>query len=41
MLKHVPPGGSWVNMPVEIQKKYMGKSFYSSGGRRGMGRRIA
>ena len=28
-------------MPVEVQKKYMGKSFYSSGGRRGMGRRIA
>ncbi|GFN39999.1 MAG: DNA-methyltransferase 1 protein [Marine Group I thaumarchaeote] len=41
MLKHVPPGGSWVDMPVEIQKKYMGKSFYSSGGRRGMARRIA
>lgn len=41
MLKHVPPGGSWINMPVEVQKKYMGKSFYSTGGRRGMGRRIA
>ena len=41
MMKHVPPGGSWVNMPVEVQKKYMGKSFYSSGGRRGMGRRIS
>ena len=41
MLKHVPAGGSWVNMPVEVQKKYMGKSFYSTGGRRGMGRRIA
>ncbi len=41
LLKHVPAGGSWVNMPVEVQKKYMGKSFYSTGGRRGMGRRIA
>lgn len=41
MLKHVPPGGSWVDMPVEIQKKYMGKSFYSTGGRRGMGRRLS
>lgn len=41
MLKHVPPGGSWVDMPIEIQKKYMGKSFYSSGGRRGMARRIS
>ena len=41
LLKHVPPGGSWVNMPLEVQKKYMGKSFYSTGGRRGMGRRIS
>lgn len=41
MLKHVPPGGCWVNMPTKMQKKYMGKSFYSTGGRRGMGRRIS
>jgi DNA (cytosine-5)-methyltransferase 1 len=41
MMRHVPPGGSWVNMPVDVQKKYMGKSFYSTGGRRGMGRRIS
>jgi len=41
MLSHVPAGGSWVDMPVAVQKKYMGKSFYSTGGRRGMGRRIA
>lgn len=41
MLDHVPPGGSWVDMPVDIQKKYMGKSFYSTGGRRGMARRIS
>ena len=41
LLKHVPAGGSWVDMPIDVQKKYMGKSFYSTGGRRGMGRRIA
>lgn len=41
MLKYVPPGGCWINMPVEVQKKYMGKSFYSWGGRRGMGRRLS
>ena len=41
MMSYVPPGGSWVNMPVRVQKKYMGKSFYSTGGRRGMGRRIS
>ena len=37
----VPPGGSWVNLPLEIQKEFMGKSFYSGGGRRGMARRIS
>ena len=41
MMEYVPPGGSWVDMPLKIQKKYMGKSFYSTGGRRGMGRRIS
>ena len=41
MMSHVPPGGSWVDMPTKVQKKYMGKSFYSTGGRRGMGRRIS
>lgn len=37
----VPPGGSWVDLPVDLQKQYMGKSFYSGGGRRGMARRIS
>ena len=41
MMEYVPPGGSWIDMPLKIQKKYMGKSFYSTGGRRGMGRRIS
>ena len=41
VLDMVPPGGSWVNLPENVQKEYMGKSFYSSGGRRGMARRIS
>lgn len=41
VLSLVPPGGSWVNLPIEIQKEFMGKSFHSSGGRRGMARRIS
>jgi DNA (cytosine-5)-methyltransferase 1 len=41
ILLHVPPGGSWVNLPVDLQIEYMGKSFYSGGGRRGMARRIS
>ena len=41
ILSHVKPGGSWPDLPIEMQKEYMGQSFYSSGGRRGMARRIS
>ena len=41
VLKLVPPGGCWIDLPVDIQKEYMGKSFYSGGGKRGMARRIS
>ena len=37
----VPPGGCWVDLPEEVAKEYMGKSYYSGGGRRGMARRIS
>ena len=37
----VPPGGCWVDLPEEVAKAYMGKSYYSGGGRRGMARRIS
>ncbi len=41
VLKLVPPGGCWRNLPANIQKSYMGKSFTSGGGRTGMARRIS
>lgn len=41
VLALVPPGGCWINLPENIAKDYMGKSFYSGGGRRGMARRIS
>jgi DNA (cytosine-5)-methyltransferase 1 len=41
VLEKVPPGGCWVNLPLEVQKAYMGKAFYSEGGRRGMARRLS
>lgn len=41
VLEHVPPGGYWRDLPVEIAKQYMGKSYYSGGGRTGMARRIS
>mgnify|MGYP002768835622 CR=1 FL=1 len=37
----VPPGGCWVDLPENVAKEYMGKSYYSGGGRRGMARRIS
>ncbi len=37
----VPPGGYWRDLPEQIAKNYMGKSFYSGGGRTGMARRIS
>lgn len=41
VLDLVPPGGCWVDLPEDIAKAYMGKSYYSGGGRRGMARRIS
>ncbi len=37
----VPPGGYWRDLPVDIQKEYMMKSFYLGGGKTGMARRIS
>lgn len=41
VLELVPPGGCWIDLPEEVAKEYMGKSYYSGGGRRGMARRIS
>ncbi|XJZ28094.1 DNA (cytosine-5-)-methyltransferase [Bacillota bacterium Lsc_1132] len=41
ILELVPPGGCWRDLPLEIQKEFMGKSFYSGGGRTGMARRLS
>ncbi|TDR16743.1 DNA (cytosine-5-)-methyltransferase [Marinicella litoralis] len=40
VLKLVPPKGYWRDLPLDIQKKYMQKSFYLGGGKTGMARRI-
>ncbi|EFR31856.1 DNA cytosine methyltransferase [Eremococcus coleocola] len=41
VMELVPAGGCWVDLPEEVAKDYMGKSYYSGGGRRGMARRIS
>ena len=40
VLDMVPPKGYWRDLPVEIQKEFMGASFYLGGGKTGMARRI-
>ena len=36
----MPPKGYWRDLPIEIQKDFMGASFYLGGGKTGMARRI-
>lgn len=41
ILELIPPGGYWRDLPLDIQKEYMMKSFYLGGGKTGMARRIS
>lgn len=41
VLDLVPAGGCWIDLPEDIAKDYMGNSYFSGGGKRGMARRIS
>lgn len=41
IMELVPPGGYWKSLPIELQKSYMGRSFYLGGGKTGMARRLS
>jgi len=41
VMEQVPPGGYWRNLPLDVQKAYMMKSFYLGGGKTGMARRLS
>lgn len=41
VMEQVPPGGYWRDLPLDIQKSYMMKSFYLGGGKTGMARRLS
>jgi DNA (cytosine-5)-methyltransferase 1 len=41
ILAHVPPGGYWRDLPEDLQKEYMLKSYYLGGGKTGMARRLS
>jgi len=40
ILDLIPQKGYWRNLPLDLQKEYMGKSFYLGGGKTGIARRI-
>ena len=41
VLKLVPPGGCWRDLPDEIAKEYMKTTYFMSGGRTGIARRLS
>jgi len=41
VLDQVPEGGYWRDLKLELQKEYMGGSFYLGGGKTGMARRMS
>jgi DNA (cytosine-5)-methyltransferase 1 len=36
LFEMIPQGGCWVNLPENLQKEYLGNSYYSGGGKRGI-----
>lgn len=36
LFKMIPQGGCWINLPEILQKEYLGNSYYSGGGKRGI-----
>ncbi|MFK5969049.1 MAG: DNA (cytosine-5-)-methyltransferase [Candidatus Marithrix sp.] len=41
ILSMVPPGGCWVDLPDNIQREYMQKSYFLGGGKTGIARRLS
>jgi len=41
VLDLIPPGGYWRDLPEDVAKEYMGKSYYLGGGKTGMARRMS
>lgn len=41
VMELVPEGGYWRDLPLDVQKRFMGGSFHLGGGKTGMARRLA
>ena len=36
LFKMIPQGGCWINLPENLQREYLGNSYFSGGGKRGI-----
>lgn len=41
ILEKIPPGGYWKDLPDQLQREYMGASYFMGGGKTGMARRLS
>ncbi len=41
IMELIPQGGCWVDLPEDLQKAYLGASYYSGGGKRGIAKRLS
>ncbi len=41
IMKQIPPGGYWRDLPDDLQREFMGASYFQAGGRTGMARRLS
>ena len=41
IMKLIPPGGYWRDLPDNLQREFMGASYFHEGGRTGMARRLS
>jgi DNA (cytosine-5)-methyltransferase 1 len=41
IMKLIPPGGYWRDLPDDLQREFMGASYFHGGGKTGMARRLA
>jgi DNA (cytosine-5)-methyltransferase 1 len=41
LFKMIPQGGCWINLPENLQKEYLGNSYNSGGGKRGILHRLS
>ena len=41
LFKKIPQGGNWTSLTIEEQKEYLGKSYYSGGGKTGILKRLS